>query len=171
MIQRLALTGVAVAALYGATPAAAADFTLVAGTPVTFAVTRTGFLATLTAQAAESSPFQAILSFYDFSGCPLPDGGCVPVDPNRSETVNLIAGPRATTTTFAISAGTGRGPFGPITLTFLTTSLTPITITRLSADSAGIPSVPEPATWALMFAGFAMTGYALRRRRAAVAFA
>jgi len=37
---------------------------------------------------------------------------------------------------------------------------------------AGFSSaVPEPATWAMMFAGFAMTGYALRRRRAAVAFA
>jgi hypothetical protein len=31
--------------------------------------------------------------------------------------------------------------------------------------------VPEPSTWALMLAGFAMTGYALRRRRASVAFA
>jgi len=33
------------------------------------------------------------------------------------------------------------------------------------------PAVPEPGTWALMLAGFAMTGYALRRRRAVVAFA
>lgn len=31
-------------------------------------------------------------------------------------------------------------------------------------------AVPEPATWALMLAGFAMTGYALRRRRR-IAFA
>jgi len=34
-----------------------------------------------------------------------------------------------------------------------------------------IPTVPEPTTWALMLAGFALTGYALRRRRANVAFA
>lgn len=33
------------------------------------------------------------------------------------------------------------------------------------------PFIPEPATWALMLAGFAMTGYALRRRRAMIAFA
>ncbi len=30
-------------------------------------------------------------------------------------------------------------------------------------------TVPEPATWALMIGGFAMTGFAARRRRAAVA--
>jgi hypothetical protein len=34
-----------------------------------------------------------------------------------------------------------------------------------------ITAIPEPGTWALMLAGFAMTGYALRRRRAKVAFA
>lgn len=27
------------------------------------------------------------------------------------------------------------------------------------------PAIPEPATWALMLTGFALTGYALRRRR------
>jgi len=32
-------------------------------------------------------------------------------------------------------------------------------------------AVPEPTTWALMFAGFGMVGYAMRRRRSAVAFA
>lgn len=30
-------------------------------------------------------------------------------------------------------------------------------------------AIPEPASWALMLAGFAMTGYALRRRRVAFA--
>jgi hypothetical protein len=45
-----------------------------------------------------------------------------------------------------------------------------------SADSGlGLTSfatfVPEPATWALMLTGFAMAGYALRRRRATVAIA
>ncbi len=32
-------------------------------------------------------------------------------------------------------------------------------------------AVPEPSTWALMLAGFGLTGYALRRRRSTVAFA
>lgn len=44
--------------------------------------------------------------------------------------------------------------------TSVTENLTPV-----------VPGVPEPTTWALMLAGFAMTGYALRRRRASVAFA
>ena len=34
-----------------------------------------------------------------------------------------------------------------------------------------LASVPEPATWALMILGFGMTGAALRRRQAKVAFA
>lgn len=38
---------------------------------------------------------------------------------------------------------------------------------RLSDDAA--PGVPEPATWALLLTGFAMTGVAVRRRRVAVA--
>lgn len=33
------------------------------------------------------------------------------------------------------------------------------------------PFIPEPSTWALMLAGFGLTGYALRRRRSRVAFA
>jgi len=37
--------------------------------------------------------------------------------------------------------------------------------------AAATPAVPEPATWAMMFMGFGLMGYALRRRRAAVAFA
>lgn len=32
-------------------------------------------------------------------------------------------------------------------------------------------AVPEPATWAMMFMGFGLMGYSLRRRRAAVTFA
>ncbi|WP_332908734.1 PEPxxWA-CTERM sorting domain-containing protein [Sphingomonas mollis] len=49
--------------------------------------------------------------------------------------------------------------------------------TTASADGYGIlsvqqvPLVPEPATWALMTLGFGLTGYALRRRKARIAFA
>jgi hypothetical protein len=32
-------------------------------------------------------------------------------------------------------------------------------------DNVSISSVPEPATWAMMFLGFGMVGFALRRRR------
>ncbi|MBD8547906.1 PEPxxWA-CTERM sorting domain-containing protein [Sphingomonas sp. CFBP 8760] len=42
-------------------------------------------------------------------------------------------------------------------------------------EAAFVPDVtfaiPEPATWALMLAGFGMVGYSLRRRRARLAFA
>jgi hypothetical protein len=42
-----------------------------------------------------------------------------------------------------------------------------LTITEggVSGDAYVVPFVPEPATWALMLAGFGLTGYALRRRR------
>jgi hypothetical protein len=46
-----------------------------------------------------------------------------------------------------------------------------ITPGGLSGDAFVTPFVPEPTTWALMLTGFALTGYALRRRRAGIAFA
>ena len=42
---------------------------------------------------------------------------------------------------------------------------------RFGTLAAGTPAVPEPATWAMMVAGFGLAGGALRRRRAQVAFA
>lgn len=33
------------------------------------------------------------------------------------------------------------------------------------SNQIGLPAVPEPATWAMMIAGFGMTGFALRNRR------
>lgn len=35
-------------------------------------------------------------------------------------------------------------------------------------DDVSLAAVPEPATWALMIGGFAMTGFAMRRRRVAL---
>jgi hypothetical protein len=32
-----------------------------------------------------------------------------------------------------------------------------------------LPAIPEPATWAMLIAGFGLTGAAMRRRRAAIA--
>jgi hypothetical protein len=40
-----------------------------------------------------------------------------------------------------------------------------------SASGIGTPAVPEPATWAMMIAGFGLVGGVMRRRRASVAFA
>jgi hypothetical protein len=40
-------------------------------------------------------------------------------------------------------------------------------IAGLVLDNVSVSLVPEPAQWALLIAGFAMTGYAMRRRRMA----
>lgn len=36
---------------------------------------------------------------------------------------------------------------------------------RIASVEAGVPPVPEPATWAMMLLGFGAAGFALRRRR------
>jgi hypothetical protein len=46
-----------------------------------------------------------------------------------------------------------------------------LAIDDVSVLAAPVSAVPEPAGWALMLAGFALTGTMLRRRRAAIAFA
>ena len=40
-----------------------------------------------------------------------------------------------------------------------------------SVGNASLGAVPEPASWAMMLAGFGLAGVAMRRRRTAVAFA
>jgi len=46
-----------------------------------------------------------------------------------------------------------------------------LTLTGITSAPPGIGSVPEPATWAMMLMGAGMTGYAMRRRRVAIAAA
>jgi len=60
--------------------------------------------------------------------------------------------------------------------TKVTYSVVPATFTTLKqlriGGFGGTPAVPEPATWAMMLAGFGTVGYAMRRRRnVAVSFA
>ena len=38
-------------------------------------------------------------------------------------------------------------------------------VTRADDFTIDVPSVPEPATWAMMILGFGLTGFAMRRRR------
>jgi len=45
------------------------------------------------------------------------------------------------------------------------------TLTGITSSPPGIGGVPEPATWAMMLMGVGMTGYAMRRRRVAIAAA
>lgn len=42
---------------------------------------------------------------------------------------------------------------------------------QLAAWSIGVMAVPEPNSWAMMIAGFAVVGYVMRRRVTAIAFA
>jgi hypothetical protein len=42
---------------------------------------------------------------------------------------------------------------------------------RINFTTAGMPAVPEPATWAMMLFGFGAVGVSMRRRRTALAHA
>lgn len=56
----------------------------------------------------------------------------------------------------------------------VTLTAAPDRFSQLKQTDIGIvraPAVPEPATWALLVAGFGVVGSALRRRKASVAFA
>jgi hypothetical protein len=81
----------------------------------------------------------------------------------------------------------GQSAAGSFALTF-GSAISPITLSNFSVRYQGIesaslgirdgsasgistPAVPEPATWAMMIAGFGLVGGAMRRRRTGVAFA
>ena len=68
----------------------------------------------------------------------------------QGETFSFIAGAATQTLSF-LSVGTPTG-------------LPPMAV----LDGVSVTAVPEPATWALMLAGFGMVGFAVRRRRIAV---
>lgn len=82
------------------------------------------------------------------------------------------------TTTFPNAGGPGLGtnsvstPVGGLTGKFSETTKYTITVGSGASSvndsinlSAGAGAVPEPASWALMLAGFGFMGYSLRRRR------
>lgn len=87
------------------------------------------------------------------------------------------------TNAFSSSTGiAGNSPFATYTLSFTAGNAGTLmaNIGTTSADNVGplldsvrldIGVVPEPASWALMIAGFGMVGFAARRRRSALAAA
>lgn len=71
----------------------------------------------------------------------------------------------ATTQTTNVSLGQGAHSFK---LFYADRQETEAALTfSLPADLVVTPSVPEPATWAMMIAGFGMVGFAMRRRQSA----
>jgi hypothetical protein len=76
--------------------------------------------------------------------------------------------PRPATTSFgnSISGTPNLGLTTAIPNLLSATSFYDVTLTY---ESEAIPPIPEPASWAMMIAGFDLAGAALRRRRAAIA--
>ena len=72
-------------------------------------------------------------------------------EPFTSYSLSFVAGNAGTLTAFAATASTDNA--GPV----------------LDNFNLSIAPVPEPAMWGLMIAGFAMTGFAMRRRTAVAA--
>lgn len=79
-------------------------------------------------------------------------GLVAPGEPFTTYSISFVAGNAGTLTAFAATASADN--VGPILDNFVL--------------SIGGGTVPEPATWGLMIAGFAMTGFAARRRRGTV---
>jgi hypothetical protein len=153
------------AAAGASVPATAAyNFTITNTQPIGFASNSTAFIFTLTEQAIAATTYNIFLRYYDYSCVNNPF-----CQPNVEVKYTRNAGPVANTATFHVSGATGRLYPRDIAVVFETTSDAPVTISNLTTRFATL--VPEPTTWALMLAGFAMTGYALRRRRAEIAFA
>jgi len=113
------------------------------------------------------------LSFFDLQGNTVystavtSDGDCC-VHVGQFFVDSSLAGAPSTMTFHGMSwTGTVTGYDGYTTRTYDEPNLI------IGADSltlTGSPSVPEPASWALMLVGFGMAGSALRRRKTIVAF-
>ncbi|TAJ71552.1 MAG: PEP-CTERM sorting domain-containing protein [Phenylobacterium sp.] len=73
---------------------------------------------------------------------------------------------------YVVTGGTGRflGASGAFEGVGVLNRTVPRPINSLTlAGELDLPAVPEPATWALMIAGFGLAGASLRRRRALIA--
>jgi hypothetical protein len=94
---------------------------------------------------------------------------CFTFAPGSSSSVACDAVEVIVDTNFGTTSLTRRLQDGALSMIGSYTSVgsTSFPATMIVSQVAG--AVPEPATWALMLAGFAMTGYVLRRRKVAFA--
>ena len=112
-----------------------------------------------------ASGFDSFLTLYSGAFDPLnPFANAIAADddsaPTRDFDARIISNLMTTSSYFAVVSAFSNGVSGAFTLTIDGPgSITP----------AGV--IPEPATWAMMLAGFAMMGSALRYRRRSVAIA
>ena len=167
-IKKMAL--VAAAAVCVAQPAqAAVTFTLAPGDVAGFSASDTGFTVSFFTETVAPTSFQGILTA--FAGAGPCTEFCVPYSPYRMEVINRTALPGGVFQTFSISVATSTGPIFDRVFRIVNTGSNNITFRDFTSVRDVLSPIPEPTTWTLMLAGFAMTGYALRRRRAKVAFA
>ncbi|HPU15679.1 MAG TPA: PEPxxWA-CTERM sorting domain-containing protein [Polymorphobacter sp.] len=113
---------------------------------------------------------------FSFNYTAVNQGGAVEVYDGLNGAGNLLATLNLTTTASACAAAYSAGfcPFSPFGVNFAGTAKSisfagvanQIVFDDITFGSATPgPSVPEPASWALMIGGFGMVGAALRRRR------
>ncbi|GGB15248.1 hypothetical protein GCM10011380_00850 [Sphingomonas metalli] len=159
-----------------AAPASAATFTISAGNPAAGSLPAINngqsnrfFQLDAFVEAASATTFSITLSTFDIA-CANSEF-CTPIYPGGyiRDTVTYDVAAGGAQRLFQFSLPGTRAGGTDIQVLFSTTGSVPISFSNVS--SRNTPLVPEPSTWALMLAGFGLTGYALRRRRARVAFA
>lgn len=156
--MKLMLTsGTLAFAIAAATPAAAADYVFSAGTVFSGSFSFTD--ETLTAFSGNLAGRAFTLANVGFVPAPYNTVGGT-TGGELVITGNFGGSTSGNDFTFAFD------PSAPVTSTLLTytTPATGIATATLSISPAS-SAVPEPATWAMMIAGFGVVGYAMRRRK------
>lgn len=117
--------------------------------------------------AATSISFAASTAFGMVFGNYTSDGG--PVSFTLSDGSLFNASFPASRGTAGFFGFTSAVPITGITVNNGTGGSNVFDVVSFQIGEAGVTVVPEPQTWALLIAGFGLTGAAMRRRRAAIA--
>ncbi|MGH7012048.1 MAG: FxDxF family PEP-CTERM protein [Caulobacteraceae bacterium] len=181
-VRAVATLGVAAAALAIAVPASAATvynspfYHFVGLAPVfAFAPGDTGQFSSYTLTSGEST------DALDFSFDLTPSSGNVLQQlqaslrsGSQSIAFDLYSGTPGSGTFLGASSPTITGPSLDSNLApgdYYLQIVTNPPVGSLISGALSVTAVPEPATWAMLLAGFAFVGYAVRRRRTAISFA